>query len=92
MRRRATWRAGFNVAGTNYPVVQDIQKRLYAKGKGEMDDKTRIGSIYYNRGVVHGIINIEAVRDAQAKSGKGKPMTGEQVRWRLENLTLTTSG
>ena len=79
--------AGFNVAGTNYPVVQEIQKRLYAKGKGEMDDKTRIGSIYYNRGVVQGIITVEAIRKAQEKYGK-KPLTGEQVRWGLENLNI----
>jgi branched-chain amino acid transport system substrate-binding protein len=80
--------AAFNVAGTNYPVVQEIMKRFYAKGKGEMDDKTRIGSIYYNRGVVHGIISVEAIRKAQEKYGK-KPLTGEQVRWGLENLNIT---
>jgi branched-chain amino acid transport system substrate-binding protein len=80
--------AGFNVAGTNYPVVQEIQKRLYAKGKGEMDDKTRIGSIYYNRGVVHGIITVEAIRKAQEKYGK-QALSGEQVRWGLEHLNIT---
>ena len=79
--------AGFNVAGTNYPVVQEIKKHVYAKGKGEMDDKSRIGSIYYNRGVVHGIITVEAIRKAQEKYGK-KPLTGEQVRWGLENLNI----
>ncbi|MDH4181868.1 MAG: ABC transporter substrate-binding protein, partial [Betaproteobacteria bacterium] len=80
--------AGFNVAGENYPVVQDIKKHVYAKGKGEMEDKSRIGSIYYNRGVVHGIITVEAIRKAQEKYGKGKRMTAEQVRWGLENLNL----
>jgi branched-chain amino acid transport system substrate-binding protein len=79
--------AAFNVSGTNYPVVQEIQKRIYAKGKGEMDDKARIGSIYYNRGVVHGIITVEAIRKAQEKYGK-KPLNGEQVRWGLENLNI----
>jgi branched-chain amino acid transport system substrate-binding protein len=79
--------AAFNVSGTNYPVVQEIQKRIYAKGKGEMDDKSRIGSIYYNRGVVHGIITVEAIRKAQEKYGK-KPLNGEQVRWGLENLNI----
>ena len=79
--------AGFNVAGTNYPIVQELMKRFYAKGKGEMDDKSRIGSIYYNRGVVHGIISVEAIRKAQEKYGK-KPLTGEQVRWGLENLNI----
>ena len=80
--------AGFNVAGANFPVVQEIKKYVYAKGKGEMDDQSRIGSIYYNRGVVHGIITVEAIRTAQAKYGK-KPMTHEQIRWGIENLNIT---
>jgi len=80
--------AAFNVSGTNYPVIQDIMKHVYAKGKGEMDDKSRIGSAYYNRGVVFSIITSEAVRKAQEHFGKGKPMTGEQVRWGLENLSI----
>ena len=80
--------AAFNVSGTNYPVIQDIMKHLYAKGKGEMDDKSRIGSAYYNRGVVFSIITSEAVRKAQTRFGKGQSMTGEQVRWGLENLTI----
>src|SRR5574339_337434 len=80
--------AGFNVSGTNYPVIQDIMKHVYGKGKGEMDDKSRIGSIYYNRGVVFSILTSEAVRKAQERFGKGKPMTGEQVRWGLENLSI----
>jgi len=80
--------AGFNVAGANYPVIQEIKKYVYGKGKGEMEDQTRIGSIYYNRGVVHGIITVEAIRTAQAKFGK-KPLTGEQIRWGIENLNIT---
>ncbi len=80
--------AGFNVAGADFPVVQDIKKYVYAKGKGEMDDPTRIGSIYYNRGVVHGIVTVEAIRKAQEKFGK-KPLTGEQVRWGIENLQIS---
>ena len=79
--------AGFNVAGSNFPVVQEIKKYVYAKGRGEMDDDTRIGSIYYNRGVVHGILTVEAIRKAQERFGK-KPMTGEQIRWGLENLVI----
>ncbi|HZM36224.1 MAG TPA: ABC transporter substrate-binding protein [Burkholderiales bacterium] len=80
--------AGFNVSGTDYPVVRDIQKHLYDDGEGEMDDRSRIGSIYYNRGVVFGIITAEAVRIAQEKFGKGRPVTGEQVQWGLEHLRL----
>lgn len=80
--------AGFNVAGTNYPVIKDIQKFVYAKGKGNMEDKSRVGSIYYNRGVVHGILTVEAIRTAQEKFGKGKPITGEQMRWGIEHLDV----
>jgi branched-chain amino acid transport system substrate-binding protein len=81
--------AGFNVAGANYPVVQEIVKVVYGKNKGNMEDKTRIGSIYYNRGVVFGIITAEAIRTAQAKFGKGKVVTSEQIRWALENLQIS---
>lgn len=80
--------AGLNVSGTNYPVIQSIQKYVYAKGDGEMEDTARIGSVYYNRGVVFGIITAEAVRIAQRRFGKGRPVTGEQVQWALEHLRL----
>ena len=80
--------AGFNVGGTNYPVVKSIQDNVYKKNKGNMEDKARIGSIYYNRGVVHGIITVEAIRTAQAKYGKGQVMNGEQMRWGFEHLNI----
>ncbi|WP_141056103.1 ABC transporter substrate-binding protein [Tepidiphilus succinatimandens] len=78
----------FNPAGTDFAVIQDIQKLVYAKGQGDMQDPKRVGSTYYNRGVGHGIIYVEALRLAQEKFGKGKPVTGEQMRWALENLKL----
>ena len=80
--------AGFNAAGTSYPVIDAIQKHVYGKGGGEMEDRSRIGSVYYNRGVVFGIITAEAVRVAQNRFGKGRPVTGQQVQWALEHLNL----
>lgn len=80
--------AGFNAPGADYAVMKDIQKTVYGAGKGNMEDKSRFGSIYHTRGVVHGIITVEAIRKAQEKYGKGKPLTGEQIRWGLENLNL----
>jgi branched-chain amino acid transport system substrate-binding protein len=80
--------AGFNAPGANHVVISEIQKQVYAKGQGELEDKSRIGSIYYNRGVLWGILTTEAVRKAQERFGKGQPMTGEQVRWGLENLNI----
>jgi len=80
--------AVFNVAGANLPLVQDVKRVVYAKGKGNMEDATRVGSVYHVRGLVHGIITVEAIRKAQERFGKGKVMTAEQVRWGLENLNL----
>ena len=80
--------AAFNVSGDKLPLVQDIKKVVYAKGKGNMEDESRVGSVLHTRGIVHGIITVEAIRKAQEKYGKGKVMTGEQVRWGLENLNL----
>ncbi len=77
----------FNTPG-NYPVIDDIRKKVYGAGKGNLSDKDRIGSVYHMRGITAGIIWVEAMRNAQAKYGKGKVSTGEQVRWGLENLNI----
>lgn len=74
-------------SGTNFPVLQDIKKNVIDTGKGNLNDPKRFGTVYYNLGVVNGILNVEAVRVAQAKFGK-QTLTGEQVRWGFEHLKL----
>jgi len=74
-------------SGTNFPVLQDIDKTVLKAGKGNLQDPKRFGTVYYNLGVVNGILNVEAVRVAQAKFGK-RPLTGEEVRWGFENIRL----
>ena len=81
--------AAFSASGTSFPVMQDIQKKVYGAGKGNLEDKSRVGSIYHTRGVTYGIMIVEAIRKAQEKYGKGKVMTPEQVRWGLEHLDLS---
>ena len=81
--------AAFSASGTNFPVMQDIQKKVYGAGKGNLEDKARVGSIYHTRGVTYGIMIVEAIRVAQEKFGKGKVMTPEQLRWGYEHLDLT---
>ena len=81
----ATW----NVAGKTVPLVAEIEKTVYGAGKGNLSDKSKLGTILYNRGISAAVLSVEAVRTAQAKYGKGKAMNGEQVRWGLENLNLT---
>ena len=48
-----------------------------------------MGTVLYNRGLVNAAYIVEAVRLAQEKYGKGKWVSGEQVRWALENLDLS---
>jgi len=74
-------------SGEQYPVLQEIVKTVYGAGKGNLEDKSRIGSVYHNLGIVNGILNVEAVRIAQAKFGN-RTLTGDEVRWGFEHLKL----
>jgi branched-chain amino acid transport system substrate-binding protein len=76
-----------NTSGTQPKVIQDIMKYVHDKGQGT-GPKDEVGSVLYTRGVIIQVLSIEAVRRAQERFGKGKVMTGEQVRWGLENLAL----
>jgi branched-chain amino acid transport system substrate-binding protein len=83
---------GFNALslyahGTQSKVMQDILKLVHdpKQGTGPRDE---VGNVLYVHGVITQMLAIEAVRVAQEKFGKGKVMTGEQVRWGMENLKL----
>jgi len=70
-----------------YKLHDDLKTHLYDKGKGAAKwDET--GDVLYSRGLVSAMLGVEGIRKAQEKYGK-KPLTGEQVRWGLENLELT---
>lgn len=79
--------SNFGVTGKDVPVIKDIVKTVYGAGKGDMKDQSKIGSVLYTRGVLHGIITVEALRTAQAKFGK-KVLSGDEVRWGLEHLNI----
>ena len=76
-----------NTSGTQPKVIQDILKQVHDKNEGT-GPKDEVGSVLYTRGVIIQMLTIEAVKRAQERFGKGKVMTGEQVRWGLENLAL----
>jgi branched-chain amino acid transport system substrate-binding protein len=48
----------------------------------------RVGSVYYNRGFVAGIVDHEAILTAHKKFGV-KVLTGEEYRWGMENVNIT---
>jgi branched-chain amino acid transport system substrate-binding protein len=69
-------------------VVKEILEKVHAKGQGT-GPKEEVGSVLYMRGAMSAMLGVEGVRRAQERFGKGKVMSGEQVRWGLENLDLT---
>lgn len=70
-----------------YPVHDEIEKYVYARGKGAAKAE-EIGHVLYNRGIINSMIGVEAIRTAQEKFGT-RPLTGEEIRWGFENLNLT---
>jgi branched-chain amino acid transport system substrate-binding protein len=76
-----------NPSGQSPKVIQDILKYVHDKGQGT-GPRDEVGSVLYTRGLIIQMMGVEAVRRAQERFGKGKVMTGEQVRWGLENLAL----
>ena len=79
--------ATFHGAGGGYKLHDDIRKHVYDAGKGA-GDKGRVGEVLYNRGLLNMLFVVEAIRNAQAKFGV-KVVTGEHVRWGLENMQIT---
>ena len=84
---------GYNAAALqagaepNSKVVKDILNVVHGKGLGT-GPKEEVGQVLYMRGVISAMLAVEGVKRAQENFGKGKVMTGEQVRWGLENLAL----
>ena len=79
--------ATFHTAGTATKVHADILKHVYG-GDVAKAKANNWGEVLYNRAMVNAMYGTEAIRTAMGKYGK-KPMTGEQVRWGLENLDVT---
>jgi branched-chain amino acid transport system substrate-binding protein len=69
-------------------LVKDVLATLHAKGQGT-GPKEEVGQVLYMRGAMSAMLGVEGIRAAQERFGKGKHMTGTQIRWGLENLNLT---
>jgi branched-chain amino acid transport system substrate-binding protein len=68
-------------------VVKETLSSLHAKGQGT-GPKEEVGQVLWLRGAMSAMLTVEGIRAAQERFAKGKVMTGEQVRWGLENLAL----
>jgi len=74
-------------AEPNAAFVKEIMEKVHAKGQGT-GPKDEVGSVLYVRGAMSAMFAVEGMRRAQERFGKGKLITGEQMRWGLENLDL----
>ncbi len=75
-------------AEKNADVIKETLAKVHDKGQGT-GPKPEVGDVLYMRGMMSAMLAVEGVRSAQERFGKGKVMTGEQVRYGLENLNLT---
>ena len=54
----------------DFPLLEEIQSKLYKNGKGSLKELDRVGNVMYVRGLVAAVLMVEAMRIAQAKYGK----------------------
>ena len=78
----------FNGVGSDFGVHKQIKKELYDKGKGSAKSAENTGEVAYNRGLQSALILTEALQAAMNQYGN-KPVTGEQVAWALDRLSIT---
>ena len=81
--------ASFLGAGTHFPLIQEMLKYVYARGKGAGPEGD-VGTAFWNIGVLDGVLTTEAIRTAMRHFGN-QPLTGAQVQWGLEHLSLTAA-
>jgi branched-chain amino acid transport system substrate-binding protein len=79
--------ANWHGVGKEFPLIQEIVDKVYGAMKGHISF-TRVGSVYWNRGVWAGVVNEEAILTAHKKFGV-KVLTGDEIRWGMENLNIT---
>jgi branched-chain amino acid transport system substrate-binding protein len=94
MRRAGEVAMGFictvwHGTGRHFPLIQDILTSVYAQGKGA-GPEADVGTTNWLRGVLRGVLTAEALRTAMRHFGN-QPLTGAQVQWGLEHLSLTAA-
>jgi branched-chain amino acid transport system substrate-binding protein len=75
--------------GRNFPLIQEVLTYVYAGGKGP-GPAGDVGTVYWIRGLMQGVLTTEALRTAMRHFGN-HPLTGAQVQWGLEHLSLTAA-
>jgi branched-chain amino acid transport system substrate-binding protein len=79
----------FAGVGGDYPVLNEI--RAMYKKQGKEPPKEMASTVYYNRGVVHAALHVEAIRNALKAKPDGK-ITGADVKAGFEKISNFTLG
>lgn len=74
--------------GTDFKIIKTLKAEIIDKGKSDLKDLTKFGTVYYNYGVIEGILVVEAFRTGQAKFGH-RPLNNLEGQWALEHLNIT---
>jgi branched-chain amino acid transport system substrate-binding protein len=75
--------------GTDFPLIQELRQYVYARGKGAGPER-EVGTSHWIRGMLRALLAAEAIRTAMRHFGH-QPLTGAQVQWGLDHLTLTAA-
>jgi branched-chain amino acid transport system substrate-binding protein len=73
--------------GTAFPLIREIVQYVYARGKGAGPEGD-VGTSNWIWGMLRALLMTEGIRTAMRHFGH-QPLTGAQVQWGLEHLTLT---
>ena len=79
----ATWHG----LGRDFPLIQEVLTYVYGRGKGAGPERD-VGTGPWIRGMLRALFTAEALRTAMRHFGN-QPLTGAQVQWGLEHLSLT---
>lgn len=80
--------ANFSGIGQDFPAVQDMLTHVVDKGLSKVPSRDDVGNVLYNRGMFNAVVLAEAIREAQAATGK-TVITGADMRDGLESINLT---
>ena len=70
------------------PYADILADYILVHGKGQgTGPAEEVGTVLYTRGMISAIFAVEGVRQAQLRYGV-RPLTGEEVRYGLENLNI----
>jgi hypothetical protein len=81
--------ASWHGMGRNFPLIQEMLQYVYAQGKGAGPEED-VGTSNWIWGMLRALLITEAIRTAMRHFGH-QPLTGAQVQWGLEHLTLTAA-